>query len=249
MFEEGRYPMVADPAYLTHFVRRYAASLGLDELAASRELIAETERSPSPLHADAEPSTADRRDPAANANHAPGSGISQLMNRRMPKLGRNAWSGLPTFRGRGRSRPRIFKFYVGPLALIVAVAIVALSSLSYLGRDETPLSVPKATSALEGSSAMPTEATAAPSHEPDRIAASAAIPSLPPAADVSRPSVDASVPAAVNVAVRDSAAPQGLPHQPTGLPRVPPTQSSTNKASDTLRAEQLARMRAASAAE
>ena len=77
MFEEGRYPMVADPAYLTYFVRRYAASLGLDELEASREFIAETERSPLPLHPggsppvetlDAEPSNAARRGPAADAN-------------------------------------------------------------------------------------------------------------------------------------------------------------------------------------
>ena len=43
MFEEGRYPVVADPAYLTHFVRRYATYLGLDAWQASRDFIAETE--------------------------------------------------------------------------------------------------------------------------------------------------------------------------------------------------------------
>jgi hypothetical protein len=143
----------------------------------------------------------------------------------------------------------MFKFYVGPLALIVALAIVGRVSLSYPSRDEAPLSVSKTTSALEASSAIPTEATAAPSHDPERIAASAAIPSLPPPVDVSRPSVDASVPTAVNVAVPDSSAAR-VPLLPTGLPRVlPRPQSSTNKASDALRAEQLARMRAASAAQ
>src|SRR5204862_221639 len=43
MFEEGRYPVVSDPAYLAHFVRRYATYLGLDAEQASRDLIAETE--------------------------------------------------------------------------------------------------------------------------------------------------------------------------------------------------------------
>src|SRR6266481_6239218 len=43
MFEEGRYPVVADPAYLTHFVRRYASYLGMDAWQASRDFIAETE--------------------------------------------------------------------------------------------------------------------------------------------------------------------------------------------------------------
>jgi cytoskeleton protein RodZ len=43
MFEEGHHPLVADPAYLTHFVRRYAAYLGLDVWQASRDFIAETD--------------------------------------------------------------------------------------------------------------------------------------------------------------------------------------------------------------
>ena len=41
MFEDGNYPMVSDPAYLTGFVRRYAACLGLNELEASNAFIAE----------------------------------------------------------------------------------------------------------------------------------------------------------------------------------------------------------------
>ena len=41
MFEAGNYPMVSDPAYLTGFVRRYAACLGLNELQASNEFIGE----------------------------------------------------------------------------------------------------------------------------------------------------------------------------------------------------------------
>src|SRR5688572_6612105 len=41
MFEDGNYPMVSDPAYLTGFVRQYAGCLGLNELEASNEFIAE----------------------------------------------------------------------------------------------------------------------------------------------------------------------------------------------------------------
>lgn len=43
MFEEGKYPMIADPAYLTPFLRRYALYLGLDVDQATRDFIAEAE--------------------------------------------------------------------------------------------------------------------------------------------------------------------------------------------------------------
>ncbi|MGH7899020.1 MAG: helix-turn-helix domain-containing protein [Candidatus Binatia bacterium] len=43
MFEEGRFPMVSDPAYLAPFMRRYAAYLGLDSEQALRDLITENE--------------------------------------------------------------------------------------------------------------------------------------------------------------------------------------------------------------
>jgi transcriptional regulator with XRE-family HTH domain len=293
MFEEGRYPMVADPAYLTYFVRRYAASLGLDELEASRELIAETECSTSPLRGggsppaetlDAEPSNAARRGRAADANHihasavkqqrdvqsperflvlsrlmaaakpklgAPFVLVSQLMTRRMPKLGRHSWSG-PLSSRRGRHfRPGLFKFYAGPLALIAAVAMVGPFSPLYAWRDKTLPSVAKTASPLEASSAILTEATREARHEPALIAASPAVAlaSLPPAAEVSPPSVDASVPTAVKVAVPDVSVPHGQHLGTRRPPRVlPRSQSSTNKASDALREEQLARMRAAAAA-
>jgi len=276
MFEEGRYPMVADPAYLTSFVRCYAASLGLDGLEASREFIAETERSPSPLHAggspqaetlDAGPSNAARRGPAADANHIHASAVEQvrdvqglerflelsrLMTRRMPKLGRHSWSGPLSSRGGHRSRPRMFKFFVGPLALIAAVAMVGPFSPLHLWIDKTLVGVSKAASPLQAPSAILSEATAGASHEPDLIAASpaVAVASLPPAAEVSPPSLDATVPAAVKVAVPDLSTPHGLRLRTRGAPRVlPRSQSSTNEASDALRAEQLARMRARAAAE
>jgi len=309
MFEEGRYPMVGDPAYLTYFVRRYAASLGLDASEASREFIAETERSPSPRYAggsppakmlDAEPHNAARRGPAADANHIHASAVgeqrnvqslkrflelsrlmaaakptlrapfvlfSQLMTTRMPKLGRHSWSSLLSSRGGHRSRQRMFKFYIGPLALIAAVVMVGPFSPLYVWKDKPVPSVLKTARPLEASSAILTEAAAEASHEPKPIAAlpAPAIASLPPAAEVSPALVDASVPTAVKVspppvdgsvstavkvAVPDRSDPHGL-HLPTQRPprALPRSQSSTNKASDALRAEQLARMRAAAAAQ
>jgi cytoskeletal protein RodZ len=238
MFEEGRYPMVADPAYLTSFVRRYAASLGLNALEAAREFIAETEYSPSPLHA---------RDSAP----AETLDAKRLMARRMPKLGRHSWSG-PLSSRRGRPfQPGRFKFYAGPLALIAAVVMVGPFSPLYVW-DKTLPSVSKTASPLEASRAILTEATAEASHEPALVAASPAlaVAALPPVAEVSPPSVDASVPTAVQVVVRDVSAPPGLPPHTGRPPRVlPRSQSSTNKASDALRQEQLARMRAAAAAQ
>ena len=306
MFEEGRYPMVGDPAYLTYFVRRYAASLGLDALEASRELIAETERSPSPRHPggsppaktrDAEPSNVARRGPAAGANHihasavgeqrnvqslerfrelsrlmaaakptlrAPFVLVSQLMTPRMPKLGRRSWSDLLSPRGGHRSRQRMFKFYIGPLALIAAVVMVGPFSPLYVWKG-TPLpSESRTARPPQASSAILTEATAEARHEPKLIAASpasvvaslpaaAAVASLPPVAEVSPPLVDSSVPTAVTavkVAEPDRSAPHGLHLLTRGSPRVlPRSQSLTDKASDALRAEQLARMRAAAAAQ
>jgi len=275
MFEEGRYPMVADPAYLTYFVRRYAATVGLDELEAAREFIAETERLSSPLHAggsppaDAEPSNAVRRSSAADANHIHASPVeqqteakpklpspfvlvSQLMTRRMPRLSRHSWSDPLSSRGGHRSRPRMFKFFVGPLALIAAVVMVGPFSPLHLWTDRTPVGVSKTTSPLPASSAILTVATAEASHEPAPIAASpvVAVASLPPAAEVAPPSVDASVPTAVKVALPDRSAPLELHLHTRGPHRVLPRgQSSTDKASDALRAEQLARMRARAAAE
>ena len=43
MLEEGRFPTVADPAYLTHFLRRYAEHLGIDPEIAARDFLNETE--------------------------------------------------------------------------------------------------------------------------------------------------------------------------------------------------------------
>ena len=43
MLEEGRFPAVADPAYLTHFLRRYASYLKIDIDEVTREFLAQTE--------------------------------------------------------------------------------------------------------------------------------------------------------------------------------------------------------------
>lgn len=43
MLEEGRFPAVADPAYLTHFLRRYASYLALDVDQVTREFLLQTE--------------------------------------------------------------------------------------------------------------------------------------------------------------------------------------------------------------
>jgi hypothetical protein len=243
MFEEGRYPMVADPAYLTSFVRRYAASLGLDEFDAARELIAETECSPSPVR------TGGSRPAAAKPKlRVPFVFLLQLITRRMPKLRRHSWSGpLSSRRGR-RFRPGMFKFYAGPLALIAAVVMIGPFSPLYLWRDKTLPSVSKTASPLEASSAILTEATAEARHPPGLIAASPApaVASLAPAAEVAPPSVDASVPTAVQVVVPDVSAPHALLLRTRRPSR---SQSSTNKASDALREAQLARMRAAAAAQ
>ena len=258
MFEEGRYPMVADPAYLTCFVRRYAASLGLDESEAAREFIAETEYSPSPLHArdsapaetlDAKPSNVAQQKDVQSIERFPVR--SWLMAPRMPKLGRHAWLG-PWSSRRGRPfRPGMFKFYAGPLALIAAVVMVGPFSPLY-GWHKTLPSVSKTASSPEASRAILTEATAEASHEPVQVAAppALAVASLPPVAEVSPPSVDASVPTAVQVVVPDVSASPAVPLHTGRPPRVlSRTQSATNKASDALREEQRARMRAAAAAQ
>lgn len=63
MLEEGRFPTVADPAYLTHFLQRYARFLGLDPGATTRSFLQETE-----------PETASRR-----ASRAPMAGRPPLL--------------------------------------------------------------------------------------------------------------------------------------------------------------------------
>jgi hypothetical protein len=161
----------------------------------------------------------------------------------------------------------MFKFYIGPLALIAAVVMVGPFSPLYVWKG-TPLPIESKTARPPTASrAILTEAIAEASHEPDPIPASPApaVASLPPTAEVSPalgdasvptavkvspPPVDGSVSTAVKVAVPDRSDPQGL-HLPTQRPprALPRSQSSTNKASDALRAEQLARMRAAAAAQ
>jgi len=259
MLEEGRYPMVADPTYLTYFVRRYAASLGLNELEASREFIAETEYSLSSLNTKAsapaetlgaDPSNAARRGPAADALTAgarpkfrgPFVLISQLTTRRMPKLGRHSWSGPLSSRRGSHLRPGMFKFYVGPLSLIAAVVMVGPFSPLYVWIDKTLPTVSKTARPVEGSSALLTEVTRAVRLEPDLVAASPAlaIASLPPAVQVVAP----------KVTVPDVSVADGQSLAARRPPRVLPlNQSSTNKASDALREEQLVRLRAAAAAE
>ena len=232
MFEKGRYPMVADPAYLTCFVRRYAASLGLNELEAAREFIAETEYSPPPLHA---------RDSAPASNVAQQKDVqsierfpvrSWLMAPRMPKLGRHSCSG-PLSSRRGRPfPPGRFKFYAGPLALIAVIIMVGPFSPLYGWHKMLP-SVSKSASSPEASRAILTETTAEASHEPVQVAAppALAVASLPPVAEVSPPSV-------------------AVPLHTGRPPRVlSQSQSATNKASDARREEQRARMRAAAKAQ
>jgi cytoskeleton protein RodZ len=64
MLEEGRFPAVADPAYLTHFLRRYALWLGLDAETMARDFLDETEPETAARRSGRmPPETPDRRPP------------------------------------------------------------------------------------------------------------------------------------------------------------------------------------------
>ncbi len=195
MFEDGNYPMVADPVYLTNFMRQYAACLGLDELQASREFVAETVNYP------ARPRLEKRSSPIGSRT--------------------------------GRSRPRLFKFYAGPLSVIAVVwTIGPLSPLNQWNEKMAP-----------GVLVMER-----------RLATTV----LPPPAEAPLPTVisppppvviDPPLPTAMGTEVADAFTgdePLGATSQQEssaigsggGSDR-----SATNKASDELRAEQLARMK------
>lgn len=129
MFEAGNYPVVADPAYLVHFVRRYAGYLGLDAETASRDLIAETE-----------PETARRR----TGKLAPGTSErkpSRTLRARFesPLLGApgGVEGGMfPPLRGGWGGRR--FGTYAAPLVVALVAAAVGLFVFFWSDRSAAP---------------------------------------------------------------------------------------------------------------
>src|SRR5882724_12297948 len=115
MFEEGRYPVVSDPAYLAHFVRRYAMYLGLDAELASRDLIAETE-----------PETALRR--AGKLSAEPKVEPSMTQRESGPQGKEDKKSAKP--KAVGKAPARRFKFDAGPISLIGAAVTLGLFLLT-----------------------------------------------------------------------------------------------------------------------
>lgn len=260
MFEEGEYPVVADPAYLAHFVRRYAAYLGLDAETASRDLIAETE-----------PETALRRAGKTAAPKRDGKPASPPLLSVEPTIGGKPVASdgrkLPTLRGAGGRR----KSGTDSLPLLVVGVVVtgvvfgafhvwskrvtstgaeqvAASPTAALPAAE-PTLAPAVEPAVESTqvappTALPTQpvviATAVPppatvATAPPRPAPTAAVvPTHPPAS----PRPPAPPPSPAKVAERPA-------RSPASPPPARPTRrrSADEEASDALRAEQLERLK------
>jgi cytoskeletal protein RodZ len=163
MFEEGRYPVVADPAYLTHFVRRYATYLGLDAWQASRDFIAETE-----------PETALRR---AGKLTAEPTTLEPPMTNARPNSSSDKGKG-----GSGGGSPpathaeKRFKFDAGPISLVGAAVTLGLFLLNLWMQGR-----PEATPVVEEKTAATSPAAEAPRSAPAAVSAPAA--SAPPAAE------------------------------------------------------------------
>ena len=217
MFEEGRYPVVSDPAYLAHFVRRYATYLGLDAEQASRDLIAETE-----------PETALRRagkiaaEPRAERSPTPQREAPR--RKEEPKRAAKASTPKPVLKP---AKARRFRFDAGPISIAGAVVTAGLFVLT-LRAGKTPTKtaeeasqqvVAKSEQAVTGSSAS----AAAPTAAPAPVAAAPSAPAPPPAA-APAPAAPAPPPAAAAVAAPPPAAPA------PAAPAMAPAPASAPKA-------------------
>jgi len=248
MLEEGNYPMVADPVYLTSFLRRYAACLGLNELQASREFIAETVNSPAemPGVAWSKPPVEGNDTHTNTAEQKSSKGLQPplIPSRRMARA-RVGKCSSPVGSRTGRSRPRLFKFYAGPLTVIMVVWTVGpLSPLNHwIGK--TPPRVSVMESHQEPSAVLIATSTE-PSQEPDPASASPALASRPPTTELSPSPVEAPLPAAMNPQAADLSTSDhqlGAIESEQKRSTIDGNRSATDKASDELRAEQLARMK------
>jgi cytoskeletal protein RodZ len=163
MFEEGRYPVVADPAYLTHFVRRYATYLGLDAWQASRDFIAETE-----------PETALRR--AGKLTAEPTTLEPPMTNARPNSPSDKGKGGLGGGSSPAPHAEKRFKFDAGPISLVGAAVTLGLFLLNLWMQGR-----PEVTPVVEEKTAATSPAAEAPRSAPAAVSAPAA--SAPPAAE------------------------------------------------------------------
>ena len=255
MFEEGDYPMVADPAYLAYFIRRYAAFLGLNELQASREFIAETEDSR------AEKRNGTESKPLVVGNHTHTSTVEdkdlqalrplEFPPRRIPRtrLGRGS---RPVGSRTVGSRSRLFNFYAGPLSVIAVAWVVGPWSPLNLWTDKIPTPVSMMERREEPSSAIPVAASTEAIHEPERAATSPASASLPPTTELLPPPVVEPLSAAGKPEVAEVSTKDHPRSAITSQKKSDRSSSAgeshriaTDRASDALRAEQLERMKSA----
>ena len=256
MFEEGEYPVVADPAYLAHFVRRYAGYLGLDAEAASRDLIAETE-----------PETAQRR--AGKITRAKSESGAPPATRSKPREAAAGKSGVPDGQKfptlRGASSKRRVGIDGLPIFIAVAVAATGLLALHFWGG-----STPAPEAVVEAPTpAAPQSAPTAPESVPTAVITQAPAPTAMPTGAVEPASAAAvptvAAPAATPVTPRPAATPvvstfakppvtpshasaswsMSPPQPPTGTPAPRRTRRPTidEEASAALRAEQLQRLK------
>ena len=214
MFEEGRYPVVADPAYLTHFVRRYASYLGLDAWQASRDFIAETEpetalrrvgkKTAEPRTVEPSMSTTKGTPPPADKGKAgrPLNASSSPPSPPPPPL-----SGNP-----GGRRPR---FDAGPIALIGAGVTLGLFLLN-LWMQRQPQTAP----IVETAKPVVEESGAAAAHKAPPIGE--AQPSAPAAeAPAAAPQAEVAAPAAPAPPASAPAAEAPKASAPAPAPQVP----------------------------
>jgi len=205
MFEEGRYPVVADPAYLTHFVRRYASYLGMDAWQASRDFIAETE-----------PETALRR--AGKLAGEPPLEATMTNSKTNPppdksKSAKTAAGSTDSAPSTGH-RPR---FDAGPISLIGAAVTLGLFLLNvYLQQKRPQHTAP----IVEGEKSTSTQASApAPASAPQSTSASA--PASEPAQPAAAPPEE-KAPAAEAPPPPPPAAPEArAPEAPAAQPAAP----------------------------
>jgi len=214
MFEEGRYPVVADPAYLTHFVRRYASYLGLDAWQASRDFIAETE-----------PDNALRRSGKAGTEPAKETSMSRPTSTsdKGKTTGSSGGSPPPPARKGG------FKFDAGPISLVGTAVTLGLFLLNlWMQRHPSEPPIPETeTTASQASAPQPAPAQPAqPAAEP---AKSEPAPAPPPAA-AAPPPVEQAPPAVEH-------APPPAAAAPPSAPAAPPSASAPSAGASAARVE------------
>jgi cytoskeletal protein RodZ len=208
MFEEGRFPMVSDPAYLAPFLRRYAVHLGLDPEQALRDLIAENE-----------PETAARRSGKAGS-------LPEVSFR--PAETRARENALPAAMPADRPRRDRGSRWIVYAAASVAAALVAAGGYMILGGSRQPWRMQLAQ--LRTASNAPVEAP----HPPPAATSAPTVDRVPDASSP-RPAVETAerpaAPVPVPSVAPTPATPEPSPSQPEARSLSPPYELSLTASS------------------